>query len=335
MKFSLFALSAVIGSAAAGRPILSVCSTFELGINRVTFHPLANVLSFVVNLQISVHDGSFDGLDGLDPTLSWEGSASPGDIDLDYGIEAAARPTTDVASLPRNVWGKASTSIGDWGISARAEKNMQDGSDTAIELDVDNDDIDLSLRVTASAGDGVAVESVQATKGLDLDDSRVTINPRYNLETEEADVVIGYSKDSTDVTLTASIDNQEVNIKHDMGDTKVEVTASRENQEVIVDHTMDNTNLKLTASIDNQELTVSQQIDDDNRISPTINRNGDISVEWERSLGDDSSLTATLKPNDSLAVEWKDGDWTANVDMVMDGVNIDGASVSIKRDVTF
>ena len=98
---------------------------------------------------------------------------------------------------------------------------------------------------------------------------------------------------------------------------------------------MDNTNLKLTASVDAQEVTISQQIDDDNRISPTINNSGDISVEWERSLGDDSSLTATLKPNDSLDVEWKDNDWTANVNMPMDGASIEGANVSIKRDVNF
>ena len=307
MKFSLFALSALIGAAAAGKPSLS----------------------------ISVRDGSFDGLDGLDPTLNWEGSSSTGDVNLDYGIESAVRPTTDIASLPRNVWGKASTNVAGWGVSARAEMDAQDRSNTAIEVDADNEDNDLSVRMVASAGNGFSVGSVEATKGLDLDGARVTINPRYNLETEEADVRLGYSNDSTDVTLTASADSQEVNIKHRMDATNVELTASADSQEVIIDHTMDNTNLKLTASADNQEVTISQQIDDDNRISPTINRNGDISVEWERSLGDDSSLTANLKPNDSLSVEWKDNDWTANVDMPMDGANIEGASVSIKRDVTF
>jgi hypothetical protein len=52
-------------------------------------------------------------------------------------------------------------------------------------------------------------------------------------------------------------------------------------------------------------------------------------------LSDDSSLTATLKPNDSLDVEWKDDAWTANVNMPIDGTNINGANVSIKRDVSF
>jgi hypothetical protein len=307
MKFSLFALAAVIGTATAGKPQLS----------------------------ISVRDGNFDGLDGLDPTLNWEGSAKSGDINIDYGIESAVRPTADIASLPRNIWGKASTNVAGWGVSARAEVDAQDRSSTALDFDADNEDADLSLRLTASTGDGFNVQRVEATKGMDLDGARVTLNPRYDMETQEADVVVGYDNGNTNVQLTASADNQEVNIKHKLDSTNIELTASADSQEVTIDHQMDNTNVKLTASADNQEVTISQQIDDNNRVAPTINNRGDISVEWQRSLGDDNTLTATLKPNDSLDVEWKDDAWTANVNMPMDGVNVEGANVSIKRDVTF
>jgi hypothetical protein len=106
-------------------------------------------------------------------------------------------------------------------------------------------------------------------------------------------------------------------------------------RDVVINYSNDDTNVKLTASADSQEVTISQQIDDDNRIAPTVNSNGDISVEWERRIGDAGSLTATLKPNDSLDVEWKDDAWTANVNMPIDGTNINGANVSIKRDVNF
>ena len=108
-----------------------------------------------------------------------------------------------------------------------------------------------------------------------------------------------------------------------------------DSRDVVVNYNNDKTNVKLTASADNQEVTVSQQIDGDNRIAPTINNRGDLSVEWERRLSDDSSLTATLKPNDNLNVEWRDAAWTANVNMPIDGANINGANVSIKRDVSF
>jgi len=108
-----------------------------------------------------------------------------------------------------------------------------------------------------------------------------------------------------------------------------------DDRDVVVNYSNDKTNVKLTASADDQEVTVSQQIDDDNRVAPTINSKGGISVEWERRLSDDSSLTANLKPNDSLDLEWRDAAWTANINMPIDGTNINGANVSIKRDVNF
>lgn len=267
--------------------------------------------------------------------MSWEGSSKSGDLDLSYGLESAVRPTTDIASLPRNVWGKASTKAAGWGVSVRGEMDAQDRSSAALEFDADNEDADLSLRLTASAGGGFNVRRVEATKGLDMNGARVTINPRYDLENEEADVVVGYDNGNTNVRLTASADNQEVNVKHSIDNTNIELTASADNQEISIDHQADNTNIRLKASADNQEVTISQQLDANNRVAPTINNRGDISVEWERSLGDDSTLTATLKPNDSLSVEWRDHDWTANVDMPMDGTSINGANVHIKRDISF
>lgn len=212
-------------------------------------------------------------------------------MDISYGVEANARPTTDIASLPRSVWGKASTDISGWGVSARADIDAQDLSNADLQLDAANDKADLSLRLTANAGGDFNVRSVEATKGLDVNGARVTVRPRVDLENDGRDVEVSYSND--------------------------------------------NTNVRLTASADNQEVTWSQQIDNDNRVAPTVNSNGDISVEWERRLSDDSSLTASLKPNDNLNLEWRDSDWTANINMPIDGTNINGANVNIKRDVTF
>lgn len=305
MKFSILAVAALVASAEAiSKP----------------------------SLTISVTDGNFDGVDGLDPTLSWSGSSSAGDIDLDYGIESAVRPTTDLASLPRKVFGTLKTNVAGWGITAGADRDMATGA-TDIEINADNADADLSVKVLASADGGV--DSISATKGFDVDGNRVTINPRYSLANEDADVVVTYNGGDTNVELTASADSQEVVVTHDMGDTNIQLTASKDSQEVVLDHTMDNTNIKLTASADNQEVTVSQQVDDNNKISPTLNRNGDISVQWERDLGDDNSLTATLKPNESIDIEWKDDSWTAELKAGLDGTDINGISISTSRTVEF
>jgi len=91
----------------------------------------------------------------------------------------------------------------------------------------------------------------------------------------------------------------------------------------------------LTADANGQEVTISQQIDKDNKISPTINSNGDISVAWDRTISSDSSISAVLKPNDSLNIEWVDDAWTANIDCPVDGTDVKGASVHVKRDVSF
>lgn len=141
----------------------------------------------------------------------------------------------------------------------------------------------------------------------------MTVNPRYNIDTEEADVVINYEVD----------------------DTTVELTASAEAQSVVIGHVSGDTSLELTASAESQSLTITQQIDADNKLSPTITSDGDISLEWERELGDGNSLSATVKPNESIDVEWNDADWTANINVPIDGTTVTGANVSIKRDVSF
>eukprot|EP00560_Eucampia_antarctica_P005845 CAMPEP_0197840036 /NCGR_PEP_ID=MMETSP1437-20131217/45373_1 /TAXON_ID=49252 ORGANISM="Eucampia antarctica, Strain CCMP1452" /NCGR_SAMPLE_ID=MMETSP1437 /ASSEMBLY_ACC=CAM_ASM_001096 /LENGTH=295 /DNA_ID=CAMNT_0043449583 /DNA_START=58 /DNA_END=945 /DNA_ORIENTATION=+ len=295
MKTSTIALLAIIGTAAAGKPQLS----------------------------INVQDGKFDDLEGLDPTLTWSDSTAAGDFNIEYGIEAAAKPTSDLASLPKKIWGKLSTDGSGWGVSARADFDGVEFSkadieidatndeadidihieasasqgfsvnkvEATIEIDATNDEADIDIHIEASASEGFSVNKVEATKSLDSDGATITINPRYDVDTEEADIVVAYSKD----------------------DTSVEITASQ----------------------DAQSVTFSQQIDDDNRVSPTLASSGDISLEWERSLGDGNSLTATLKPNESIDVEWEDDSWTANINIPIDGTDVTGTNVSIKREVNF
>merc|ERR1712238_240282 len=159
------ALFTLIGSAAAGKPQLS----------------------------INVQNGDFADIGGLDPSVTWSSSTTSGDIDIEYGIDAAALPTTDIASLPKTIWGKASTNIDAWGVSVRGE-------------------------FEGTAGDGFSVHKIEATKTIDSDGAEVTINPRYNVETEEGDVVVTYSKDGTEVELTASQDAQSVTISYDVDD---------------------------------------------------------------------------------------------------------------------
>jgi len=240
---------------------------------------------------VSIKDGSFSGLEGLDPTVSWSDSTTSGDLDLTYGIDASIRPTSDIASLPKAIWGKATTKVADWDVTARGELDGQDFSRADLTLDAVNPKSDLSVHVDAQANGELVINSVEATKGLIQDGARITITPRYDLQTEEKDVVVTYAKDKTSA--------------------------------------------KIIASADAQEITISQQIDDKNRIAPTFNNVGDVSLEWERKLSKGGTVTTCLTPNKQVDVVWQDGDWTASVSMPIVGTEVTGANVSIKRDVEF
>lgn len=264
MKTSILALLAVIGTAAANRPQLS----------------------------LNIKGGNFENIGGLEPSLSWSGSCStPCDIGLKYGIEASAVPTTDLASIPKNIWGKVSTSVGDWGLSARAKFSGIDFNNADVDIDAVSDENDLSLHIEASAGSGFNINKVEVTKGFEVDGYRVTVNPRYNIDADEADVLIAYNKDKTDIEVTASQNEQSVTLTH--------------------------------------------RLNADNRIAPTFASNGNISLEWEHKISDDNSVTTTLKPNESVDVVWKDSSWTANINLPMDGTDIKGTNISVKREVIF
>ena len=85
----------------------------------------------------------------------------------------------------------------------------------------------------------------------------MTINPRYNVDTEEGDVVVTYSKDGAEVELTASQDAQSVTISYNVDD---------------------DTTIEVSASAEAQFATIAYQVDEDNKISPTITSGGDVSV---------------------------------------------------------
>jgi hypothetical protein len=105
--------------------------------------------------------------------------------------------------------------------------------------------------------------------------------------------------------------------------------------DVVMTYDADDTLVKVIASEDDQTVTISQKLNEENMISPTISRDGSLSLAWDRKLGDDSSVRTTLNPNRSVEVEWRDSAWTANVNFPMDHNDLTGATVHIKRDVKF
>jgi hypothetical protein len=169
-------------------------------------------------------------------------------------------------------------------------------------------------------------------QGLDFSSADVEIDACHNDNDMRLNLQASAGRDFCVRTVRAT-KGMDVNGAHVTVSPRMDL--EKNERDVEINYNKDKTNLRLMASADNQAFTISQQIDANNRVAPTVNSNGDISVEWERRLSDDSCLTANLRPNDSLDVEWRDNAWTANVNMPIDGKNINGANVSIKRDVSF
>lgn len=96
------------------------------------------------------------------------------------------------------------------------------------------------------------------------------------------------------------------------------------------------TAVEVNGSLTEQSVKLSQQLDSKNRIAPSFAvQSRKLAIEWERDLGSGNTLTTTLRPNESLDVNWKDGEWEANIEVPIEGKNVNGPNVSIKRDVTF
>lgn len=248
MKTSALALLAVIGSAAANLPSLS----------------------------IKVSDGSFADLGGLDPTLSWSATGKAGEVDIEYGIEADARLSSDLASLPKNIWGKASTDIGGWGVTARAEFQGTDFSAADIEIDAVNED--LSVHIDAASTGDFNVNKIEATKSFDSDDAAITVTPRYDVDSGATDVVVSYVKD----------------------DTSVEVTASQDEQSITISKQIDEENRVAPTIGSGGDFSVEweRSLGDDNSITTTVTPNESIDVEWK-----DSAWTASFNmPLDGTSI---------------------------------
>ena len=211
--------------------------------------------------QVKIQDGTFDdGAAALEPTLSWSTATKQGDVSYEFGLEADARPTADLASLPKNFWGSAAKSFGGWGVKARAQVENGDLGTAAVTIDASNNKDDLTVAIEATAGADFSVNSLSATKGFDSGSAHVEVTPTYNIATKESNVVVGYTSGKSEITLTASKDDQEVSIAQQLdSDNKVTPTFSRSGK---------------------MSVAWEKSLGGDNSMTTTLTPNEDVEVVW-------------------------------------------------------
>lgn len=247
-------------------------------------------------ISLNLQDGVYGGIEALDPTISWSGSTSLENVDISYGASARAIPTRNLSDLSKEIWAKISTKlVGDIGLSLKARVEDMDFSTVALDLGMKSSKLDSAIYTGGN---------LDSNLGLSLD---------------EVQFVKDFRGDGHFVSIkpTVHLKKKDISIKAQYSDKN-------------------GIDVEIKASKDIKSVTVSSQVDDRNRISPTLTSKGDISIDWERRLGGDDSVITSYKPDKFINILLKEGPYKTKIFLPIDGVvNISGAEVTIKRDLSF
>jgi len=214
------------------------------------------------SLSVNVKNGDYSGLEGLEPTVEWSTDGKAGEwFDYEIGGGLSIRPTEDASPLPRSLFGKIGRKFGDWGISARADLGASESDAADVDFRVENDELDLALKVVGSAGtESCSVGRVQVRKGLTLFNSSVNITPRYNLKSGSGDVALSCKAGSTGVDIVASLEEQKFALS-----------------QKILDNNFISPSFTTSGDF---ALKVKRNLADDKSIAATIKPSDSVSVQW-------------------------------------------------------
>lgn len=168
-------------------------------------------------------------------------------------------------SLPRTIWGRVKTQAGPWNLSSKATGALDGSNKISFNALADNNDWDTSIEVVSSGG----TQKLQVSKGFEALGGRMSVKPRYNFQSSDADVILGYDTDNTSVTVEASASNQKLTVA----------------QQITENH-------RLTPSITSKgdfAVAWKKSLDEGNSVTTTLKLNDSVSVKWQ-----DGPWTATL-----------------------------------------
>ena len=165
-------------------------------------------------------------------------------------------------------------------------------------------DIGLSAKVETSSGNlNTLGLNVQATAP-----SGTTMQVAGVAKTDKPSVSIG------NVQVTQTVDTNvgtfAITPKYnlDSGSANVKLAYGRDDTSVTID-----------ANADSQKVTVSQAFGGKNLLTPSITSDGDVEVQYKRSIGS-GAATVAVKPGSHVGVTYEDGPWVATVTADLDGL---------------
>lgn len=202
----------------------------------------------------------------------------------------------DLDDMPFSLWGKIKRTVGgDIGLVAKV--NTKSGALNKLGVDLQ----------AASASSGTVVQVTGTARTDDLSVSPGTIKVTQTID------MAGVGKFT--LVPTYSVASRKTDVKVSYGG--------------------DDTVVTIDGNVNFQRVTVSQAFGNNNYIAPSITSDGDICLDYTRSVGT-GALTASYKPDDSLALTFEDGPWVATVRAPMSGYyepSLDSATFSVRRSV--
>lgn len=71
-------------------------------------------------------------------------------------MDITARPTYDLASLPKSVWGKVKHEWKGWNLMAWSKLDAEKPNSAKIELEADSEEDDLNVKLLGKAGNSTS-----------------------------------------------------------------------------------------------------------------------------------------------------------------------------------
>eukprot|EP00815_Leptocylindrus_aporus_P003173 CAMPEP_0116061358 /NCGR_PEP_ID=MMETSP0322-20121206/7034_1 /TAXON_ID=163516 /ORGANISM="Leptocylindrus danicus var. apora, Strain B651" /LENGTH=258 /DNA_ID=CAMNT_0003546295 /DNA_START=130 /DNA_END=906 /DNA_ORIENTATION=- len=216
------------------------------------------------SLSVSITDGTFDGLQGLAPSLSWKGSSSFDDVDVDYGCVVS---TSASKELKKAVWTKVVFGLGDLAITTFA--NVKDLTGATLAVKAGYSPANLDLTTVAKVGKGSAIKNISMRKGFSLLGGELNLRPSLKPEQMETAVGASYENGPTSIAITSNDVGQRLKISREFGSTVVS---------------------PIFKSDGTTALELSRTLEDGNSISAFVDQNKDVVFKWK-----DNGWTAELE----------------------------------------
>jgi hypothetical protein len=183
---------------------------------------ITSVNASAPKFSLHLQDGTYGGIEALDPTVTWSGSAKMNKVSIAYGTVVRILPTHHISSLAKGMWTKISSEVCGLGIALKAKVNGVDFSNISLDMGVENKRLHAALYAdaTITSKESSSLDAVQVIKDFYFGGGVISVNPLFNMKTKEIDVKTFYSdKNGLDVEVKASKDFQSVTVSSLIDDT--------------------------------------------------------------------------------------------------------------------